>query len=308
MVTRQGWPVLDTKSEAWGFACRAILAIGTAFSFAIARAGILGGQSPADLILLRFGVAGLVLLPVLLRGGVTTLAGIGWKRGLALLLLGGPLFAGLQTGGYAFAPLAHGAVIAPATVTIVSTLLAATVLGERPGRAHFVGAALVLAGIVLISLHGLLAPEGGRSWVGDLMFFTSSLLWAGFTVMVRLWRLDAIRAVAVVAVLSLLVVVPSYAVVVGLAHLASLPVGPLVLQAVVQGGLQGVIAIIAYSHAVRVLGVSRTVLFPAIVPAVSVPLGIPIVGEIPSPVQVAGLVLVTFGLLAAVGVFRRRRA
>lgn len=62
---------------------------------------------------------------------------------------------------------------------------------------------------------------------------------------------------------------------------------------------------IAYSQAVMLLGVSRAVLFPAIVPAVSVVLGIPIVGEIPSALQVAGLGLVTLGLLTTVGGLRR---
>ena len=62
---------------------------------------------------------------------------------------------------------------------------------------------------------------------------------------------------------------------------------------------------VAYSQAVMLLGVSRAVLFPAIVPAVSVLIGIPIVGEIPSVLQVAGLGLVTLGLLTTVGLFRR---
>ena len=55
------------------------------------------------------------------------------------------------------------------------------------------------------------------------------------------------------------------------------------------------------------LGVSRAVLFPAIVPAVSVLVGIPIVGEIPGPLQIAGLVLVTLGLLITIGMVRRLR-
>ena len=61
---------------------------------------------------------------------------------------------------------------------------------------------------------------------------------------------------------------------------------------------------VAYSQAVILLGVSRAVLFPAIVPAVSVLIGIPIVGEIPSVLQVGGLSLVTLGLLTTVGMFR----
>jgi len=51
--------------------------------------------------------------------------------------------------------------------------------------------------------------------------------------------------------------------------------------------------------------VSRAVLFPAIVPALSVLVGIPIVGEIPGALQIAGLCLVTLGLLTTIGMFRR---
>jgi drug/metabolite transporter (DMT)-like permease len=41
---------------------------------------------------------------------------------------------------------------------------------------------------------------------------------------------------------------------------------------------------------------------------VSIIVGIPIVGEIPSPLQIAGLGLVTVGLLTTIGVFRRLSA
>jgi drug/metabolite transporter (DMT)-like permease len=90
----------------------------------------------------------------------------------------------------------------------------------------------------------------------------------------------------------------------GVAHLAALPLGLLVFQGIVQGGLQGAVTMIAYSQAVMLLGVSRAVLFPAIVPAVSVLIGIPIVGEIPSVLQVTGLGFVTLGLFITIGAFR----
>jgi drug/metabolite transporter (DMT)-like permease len=44
------------------------------------------------------------------------------------------------------------------------------------------------------------------------------------------------------------------------------------------------------------------------VPAVSILIGIPILGEVPSVEQVFGVVLATAGMLYAVGVFRRRWA
>lgn len=293
------------KHERWGFLCGAIMALGASLSFAAARAGILGGLLAVDMIFARFIVAGLIMLPLLLHYGLGNLAGLGWRRALILTLLGGAPFALLQTSGYGFAPLAHGAVIAPATVTIVSTIGAAVFLRERLGRNHMIGAAVVLAGIGLIGWDGMMQPSGERAWLGDLLFFLSSVLWAGFTLLLRHWRVPALRATAVVSVLSCVLTIPAYLAAMGTAHLAALPLGFLAFQGLVQGGLQGAITMIAYSQAVMLLGVSRAVLFPAIVPAVSVVLGIPIVGEIPSALQVAGLGLVTLGLLTTVGGLRR---
>lgn len=294
----------NTQSVAWGYVCGCVLALSAALSFASARAGIVAGLSPGDLILMRFGVSGAVMLPFLLHWGLPNLGGIGWRRGMILTILGGPAFALMLMGGYAFAPLAHGAVIHPASVTILSTGIAVVLLKERLGRAHLAGAALVIAGIVLISWHGLHAVAGANSWIGDLLFFVSAVTWAGFTVLVRHWRLHAIRTIAAVSLLSLLVVLPGYLAWYGLAHLAARPPGAMATQALVQGFAQGTLAMMAYSQAVRVLGVSRAVLFPAMVPAISVVIGIPIVGEIPSGIEAAGVLLVTIGLLGAIGVFR----
>jgi len=295
---------LDTRTETWGYLCGCVLALGASLSFATARAGIINGLTSGDLILMRFGVAGVVLMPLLLRWGLPTLAGIGWRRGLILTALGGPAFALMQVGGYAFAPLAHGAVIHPASVTILSTGIAAALLGERLSRLHLIGAGLVMGGIVLISWQGLQAAAGTDSWVGDLLFFTSAVLWAVFTVLIRHWRLPALRAIAVVSFLSLLVILPGYLAWYGLEHLRARPPLAMAIQALVQGLMQGVVAITAYSQAIRVLGVSRAVLFPAMVPAVSILIGIPIVGEVPTATQITGLLLVTIGLMCAIGAFR----
>ena len=58
-------------------------------SFAAARAGVINGLTPGDLIPMWFGVAGIVLLP-LLRWDFPTLAAIGRRRGLVLTGRGGP--------------------------------------------------------------------------------------------------------------------------------------------------------------------------------------------------------------------------
>ena len=282
------------------------MALGASVSFAAARAGILAGLSADDMIFARFLVAGTVMLPFVLYWGIGDLAGVGWKRGLVLLVTGGPLFALLQTEGYAFAPLAHGAVIAPSTVTILSTIGAGIILREKLTLSHVIGAVIVLTGIMAVSWQGFIDSRPGDStWIGDLLFVLSSALWAGFTILLRYWRLDAVRATAVVAVLSMCVAVPAYVGYRGPDHIAQLPVGALAVQGLMQGLVQGVLTLMAYSRAIAILGVSRAVLFPAIVPAISILIGIPLIGEIPSQLQIVGLGLVSIGLLIAVGLLKR---
>lgn len=299
-------PSQKPPSLAAGYAFGIAMALGAATSFVMARAGALRGLAPEDMILARATVAGLIMLPLLINWGLPTLAGIGWRRGLLLLLTGGPLFAFLQTGGYAFAPLAHGAVIAPSTVTVLSTIGAVILLGERLTTWHVIGGLTVIAGVVLVSWHGL---AGGAvtdtTWIGDLMFVTSSVLWAAFTLLMRKWRLDPIRATAVVAVLTALVVLPAYFAYRGMDRLMSLPADALLAQGISQGLVQGVLTLLAYSKAIAILGVSRAVLFPAIVPAISILIGIPLVGEWPDTMQIAGVCLVTVGIFAAVGLIGR---
>src|SRR5258708_37322093 len=148
-------PPSAKKRERLGYLCGIGMAVGAALAFSSARAGILGGLSPIDLIFARFVVAGLIMLPFLLRWGLPPLAGIGLKRGLVLAAVGGLPFALLQTGGFAVAPLAHGAVIAPSTGTVVSTIVAAGFLHEGLGLGPPVGATIPPLRIVLISWEGM---------------------------------------------------------------------------------------------------------------------------------------------------------
>jgi drug/metabolite transporter (DMT)-like permease len=297
-------PTFRLNSTAFGVACGVTMAVASAASFTAARAGMLGGVAADELVLLRYLVAGLVFLPFLLRWGLPSLAGIGWTRGLILLLCGGPLFGWLQFAAYAYAPLAHGAIILPPTVTILSTIAAAVFLKEHLGAHHLAGTALVIGGIALLGWDGFVNVTTPRAWIGDLMFLAAAILWACFSVLMRHWRLRALRAVAVVSLLSCVTLLPSYAISGELRVMLNEPWTVLATQGLVQGLLQGLIGVAAYTHAIRVLGVGRAVLFPAMIPALAVVLGIPAIGETPSSIQIVGLAVVTTGLLIAVGALR----
>lgn len=283
-----------------------VTALSGGIYFTLARAGIVGGVGPEEMALFRSGIAGLLLLPVLLHHGLFDLAGIGWRRGLALMLTAGPAFPLLQTGGYLYAPLAHGAVITAGGVTMFSLLLSMLALRERPSRARILGTVLMLLGLGVLGWDGIAHGTGAMMWLGDLMFLAAALIWASYTVLLRIWRLDAVRGGAVASVLSLALVAPIYFLLFGTARLAALPTQSLMLQAVTQGLIAGVILVLAYGRAVMLLGPARAGLFPSLVPALSILLGIPVLGEFPGIAQIVGLAIVTAGILIGLELTSRR--
>jgi drug/metabolite transporter (DMT)-like permease len=268
---------------------------------ASARLAVAQGLSPFDLAALRFGGAGLVLLPWLLRQGVHDMAGLGWGKAAAFALLIGPLFFMTNVGGYRFAPLAHGSVLLPATFIIGSSALAAWWLRERIGAARLVGFGFVLGGMVAIAGPGLWTA-GSRAWIGDGMFIAAGLMWAGATILVRRWSAGPLQTTAAVAVLSAAVFLPLYLAFGTPQHLLQLS-WPVVLgQLIVHGLLAGVGAVLAFTRSVQLLGPARAAVYPALVPAFALLIGVPLTGDGISAAQWLGLVLTTTGLLFAIGV------
>lgn len=288
-----------------GFALGLFAALIWGSYLALARAGVAAGLAASDIAFIRYGVAGLVMALWLLAHQLATLVGVVWRRGLILTALSGPLFILIGVGGYSYAPLAHGAVLQPAALTFGGMGLAALVLKDRLTRARLIGGLVIFLGLAVIAGPGLLSG-GALTPLGDAMFVAAGLMWAGFTVLTRRWGIALLAATAAVSVLSLLIYGPLYLGFVGVERLLAQPWSILFPQIVVQGLLSGVVAVIALSAAGQRLGAGRAVVFPALVPAVAIILGIPIAAEWPTGMQLIGLGAVTTGLALASGQLRFR--
>lgn len=285
--TRRGWVYGSAAALIWGG------------YLAVSRQGIAAGLHAADLAFLRYATAGLLLLPWLVGRSPHRLAGIGWTKRIVLALLAGPLFVLAGASGYHFAPLAHGAVIQLGMLTLMGIVLAAVLVGERPGKGRLVGLAVLILGLVVTAGPSLIQGTS-TAWIGDLLFALAGSMWALFSVLQRRWSVSPIAATAVVSVLSAVVYSPLYLLREGIASLVD--VGPAMIaeQILVQGVLSGVIALFAFSEAVQELGPGRAALFPALAPAVAILLGIPVTGEFPTMPQIVGLIVLTTGLVIAV--------
>jgi drug/metabolite transporter (DMT)-like permease len=85
------------------------------------------------------------------------------------------------------------------------------------------------------------------------------------------------------------------------ADLAAAPWREIAIQAVFQGVLSAIVALLAYTRAVAILGAARGAVFAALVPAFALLLAIPLLAERPTPLQLTGVAFVTVGMLLALG-------
>jgi len=284
----------------WGLLAAAIWA-----SYSVlARLGVKAGLSPADMSLLRFAPGALLTLPLMWRWGWRDLAGIGWGRGLLLALLAGPGFSLLFMTGFSLAPLAHGAVIAPSGQMLAGLGLSAWLAHQPLTRESLIGGAFVLLGLLFMGGDSLLHGEGRATLLGDLLFAVAGLCWGLFGTLSRRWQVDPLRVTVVVVVLSFLIFAPPYLVLADLGRLADAGVGMLSMQLLAQGLGAGLVAVLAYSRAAALLGSGRAAFFGAMVPGAASLLAIPVLGEVPTLLQVLGIVSVVCGLLIAFGAVR----
>jgi drug/metabolite transporter (DMT)-like permease len=264
-------------------------------NFVVTRHATLNGLTPNDLAALRFGVGGLLLLPVFLRAGAATCAGVGWRRGVVLAVMSGVPMVLLMNTGLSLAPAAHGAAIQPGMVTVIGAVGTVLLFGVRPPPAVVAGIATVLVGLACIGVAG--GTSGSRSIVlGDLCFLAAGSLWGLYPLLLQRWGVGAIVSTSIVAVLSL-AYVPIY--LLGPSNL--LAADPLVVafHALNQGVLNLILGLWLWGSAVRTLGAAEAQRFPPLIPVVGTLLAIPLLGEWPGPVQAVGVGLIVSGLVVA---------
>src|SRR6478735_5745011 len=209
---------LNVKPAWLGVACGVGAALFWALGFVATRHGLKVGFTPPDLLMHRFVWSGFVFLPLVLRAGIGNLCGIGWGRGLVLMVLGGPVMSLISYTGFLFVPLGHGSVIQPSCATLGGLLLAAVVLKEHISASRLAGALVIVGGLCVIGAESI-GHIGLDGVLGDLTFVLTGLMFAGFGALVRHWRVSAVSAALVINVLSLLLL-PIYLMTGGLARIA----------------------------------------------------------------------------------------
>jgi drug/metabolite transporter (DMT)-like permease len=263
----------------------------------VAELGLRSSLTPWDITAIRFAVAGLVLLPFLMRRGLA-LDRLGWL-GVAALVLGGAPTVMLANAGLLFAPASHAGALFPGVMPLMVAVLAAVILKEAFTPQKNAGFVLIATGVVGI-VWGSGGTIGTTQNIGHLVFLGAALAFACYTVAMRRARLDGLHAAAISAVGSMLIYLPPYATLAGSGIFDASP-GAVALQALVQGLLTAVFSYVAYGLAVGILGASSGAAFAASCPAMTAFMAIPILGEWPSAIEWIAIALISIGVYVVSG-------
>ena len=283
----------------------------------VARASASHHLLAFDIAFLRILGAGSVLIPWgwwLLRkqrleghsvGSLWGLSPLPWRITALGGLFGSLLYAMLAYSGFFFAPAAHASVLMPGSLPLWTTLLAVFMLNERITRARALGLLCIVLGDLLVGGASLLkALDGGDVWKGDLLFMTAAFCWSVYSVLVRKHGLNPVHATIAITAFGAITFLPTYALAVVMqwvpSHLHSAQWSEMMFQAIYQGVGSVVISGITFNVMIRHYGPVRSTMITALVPGLSAMGAVFALGEPMHWHLLAGLALVTGGILFGV--------
>ncbi|MDB4837255.1 DMT family transporter [Marinomonas sp.] len=256
--------------------------------------------SSVEITILRFGVSGLILSPVLFLHSVSLRTF--FTKGVVLAVGAGMPYVLLAMEAIRLSTSAHFGIIAPSSMLVFSTLGSIFLLSEKLSRQRILGVFTIVVGVMIVGWHSF-ALISREVLMGDLMSIGCGALWASFTLLGKYWKLNAWVATAMVSVVSGVLCLPLY-----ILSDDALFVNVSLLALLTHGGFQGVLvaifALYSYSTSVSILGAAKGAVFAALVPPIAICLGVLILQEAVTWVEMLGIICVFFGMIFALGMTR----
>ncbi len=269
----------------------------------VSRYGVKGTLSSYDITAIRFGVAGMILLPVALRRGLSV-GPYGIAGGMLLAIMIGAPYTNLAIAGMKYAPASHASTVINGTLLVLTTIVGIKILREPTSPLRLIGVACSLLGIICM-LTAKSTSSSADQWFGHLLFVISGFMWGTYTLLVRAWKVDAMHTAAAVCVFSMVGYLPLY-LLFAQSHIGLANWHEVAFQSFYQGLLTGVIALVSFNTGIRILGASHAGTFIPLVPVLSTLLAIPILHEVPSLLEWSGVAAVSTGVFLASGALNWR--
>ncbi|ARM87638.1 DMT superfamily inner membrane transporter protein [Rhizobium sp. CIAT894] len=291
-----------SPSQALGYAGGTVTVLIWATWFLVTRHSAATPLGSIDIGLIRFGIPALVLAPVWLKTGLLPKSLP--VHLLAIMVSGsGAVFFLLTTLAIHSTPAASSGILLGGSMPLAAALIGITLFGERPDGTRIAGLVAIVAGVLILLTHSL--TDASLPWTSFVLLPAGAVLWASYTHAFRRSGLTAVQASALIAVWSFLIMA-ALALIFGI----SLPQAPLQeigLQALSQGVLSGLVAMVAYGTAVRRLGGTQAAAFTALTPVLATLGGGFLLGEPIGMTEISAAVITGIGVALSTGIAAQRR-
>ena len=292
-----------STTRAFGlFAAVATATIWAAFML-VTRFAVQGNFTVEEVLVLRLVPGAIVMIPWMWKLGILP-RGVSWPRALMLMIGAGAVFPYVVSKGLEFAPASDGGALAPGMLPFWAALAAYALAREIPGPRRRIGLAMILTGAVVVSLWPILGGARDGAWRGHLMFLTGSGLWAIYSVIFRQSGLTPMHGLVIGLFWGTLTITPLL-LLSGNVSFAMANWGDIVVMMVIQSLIIGILAMVLFSYAVRLLGAAESSAFGALTPILALLGGVMFLGESVGPLKVFGVVLVAAGVFLASGILRK---
>ena len=269
----------------------------TAVYPSLTRLSVTTTLTPADLLLFRLGVSGLLFAPYLIVHA-RNIGAADWLSGLPLSFLHGWGMAACVVFGLQYAPASHAAALGPGAIAAWIALVGFLVYGVHVHSRKLVGIAIIVIGVLLILVASYQGLSLGTAMVGDAMFLAASALGASYLVYIQRRRLNPVVAAALVCVASAMVVVPWHHFF-ATSTLASAPVSEIAWQLLFQGVLVGCCAFFALNYAALAIGSQAVGVLSALVPVIGALCSLVITQDAISGLEWTAIVVISLGVIVA---------
>jgi drug/metabolite transporter (DMT)-like permease len=272
------------------------VSIVAALALTAAAKAVLVDLPPVAVAFLRFAIAAAVLVPIACRGGRRPELGV---QPAVLGLTGVTLFFLCQNAGLRQASAAHATLILGGGLPILTALLAACCLGERPTRRQLGGLVCSLAGVIAVAMAG--SGTGVSSLWGDGLLVLAATSGAVYVVLGRraFTGPDPLGVLAGSTLWGALILVPP-AVTEAVVSGVTWPSRDGLLLLVYLGLGCSALAFALWAYGLRHLTAAQNAVFGALELPVGLAAAALLLGEVLGPAQLAGAALLLTGALLAV--------
>lgn len=245
-----------------------------------------------DLLALRFAIASLILLPIILyKKDYQFLFSY---RSMLLALVGSVGYCIFVYAGFYLSPVVHGVILLNGLFPIFAGIMAWIFLKQPFDKHTRISMTIIFCTVLLMA--SLVAQGNYHFGIGDIFLICSALCWAGFSILLRKWKFTAWQAMVSLAIWSAILYLPFYFLF-ATPKIAQVATHHLIIQTIFQSIIVVIVATLSYAKAIEKIGIFKAGTIANIAPFTAPLFAVFLLNEPLNLIMLCGLIGMAMGAL-----------